>query len=110
MRSVPCAAHSTRATGRIPRASRPLDAVGGAATYTPSQLAADLRGPTGPIQPVLDRLDAALLQPVSLTETEFNSLVDFVRHGLLGSAAQPERLRLLIPEKLPSGRAKMIFQ
>lgn len=87
-----------------------LDAVGGAATYSPNQLAPDLRGPTGPIQPVLDRLDAALLQPVSLTEVEFNSLVDFVRNGLLDPAAQPERLRLLIPEKLPSGRPRLMFQ
>ena len=87
-----------------------LDAVAGAASYSPNQLAPDLRGPTGPIPPVLDRLDVLLRQPVSLTEAEFNSLVDFVRNGLLDPAAQPERLRLLIPEKLPSGRTKLLFQ
>jgi hypothetical protein len=33
-----------------------------------------------------------------------------VRNGLLDSEARPERLRRLIPEKLPSGRAGLIFR
>jgi hypothetical protein len=87
-----------------------MDAVGGAATYSQSRLPADLQGPTGPTQPVLDRLDAMLAQTVSLTEDEFSALVDFVRDGLLDPAAAPQRLRRLIPEKLPSGRAKLVFR
>jgi cytochrome c peroxidase len=87
-----------------------LDAVGEAATYNTAQLPADLRGPTGPAQPVLDRLDPLLRQPVELNEEEFKSLVDFVRNGLLDPAAQPQRLRRLIPEKLPSGRSNLLFQ
>jgi hypothetical protein len=47
---------------------------------------------------------------VQLTEEEFASLVDFVRNGLLDPDARPQRLRRFIPEKLPSGRANLIFQ
>jgi len=87
-----------------------LDAVGGAATYTTARLPADLRGPTGPAQPVLARLDPLLRRPVALTDAEFAALVDFVRDGLLDPAARPQRLRRLIPEKLPSGRAGLSFR
>lgn len=87
-----------------------LDALGGAATYNPSRLPADLRGAMGPLQPVLEKLDALLRQPVQLTEEEFTSLVDFVRDGLLDPAASPQRLRRLIPQKLPSGRASLTFR
>jgi cytochrome c peroxidase len=87
-----------------------LDAVGEAATYSTAQLPGDLQGATGPAQPVLDKLDPLLRQPVELSEEEFNSLVDFVRNGLLDPAAQPQRLRRLIPEKLPSGQANLVFQ
>ena len=87
-----------------------LDAAGGAATYTTARLPADLRGPTGPTQPVLDRLDPSLRTPVVLSDAEFEWLVDFVRDGLLDDGARPRRLRHLIPEKLPSGRAGLTFQ
>jgi cytochrome c peroxidase len=86
-----------------------LDAVTVAATYTTALLPADLRGATGPAQPVLDRLDPSLRTPVQLTEEELQSLVDFVRDGLLDPAARPELLRRLIPEKLPSGLAGLVF-
>ena len=87
-----------------------LNAVGEAATFSTAQLPADLQGPTGPVQPMLDRLDPLLRTPVPLTKEEFESLVDFVGNGLLDPAARPERLRRLIPQKLPSGRANLIFQ
>jgi cytochrome c peroxidase len=87
-----------------------LDAVAGAATYTTAMLPPDLQGPTGPVQPVLDRLDPRLRTAVQLTEREFQSLVAFVRNGLLDPDARPMRLRRFIPEKLPSGRASLIFQ
>ena len=86
-----------------------LNAAGEAATYTTSPLAADLRGPTGPVQPVLDRLDPRLRTPVNLSREEFDWLVDFVRNGLLDPSARPQHLRRLIPEKLPSGRPGLIF-
>ena len=87
-----------------------LDAVSGAARYDTGALPADLRGPTGPLQPVLDRLDPHLRSPVQLTNDEFTALVAFVRDGLLDPAARPERLRRLVPERLPSGRAPLRFQ
>jgi cytochrome c peroxidase len=87
-----------------------LDAVSGAATFTPSALPADMQGPLGPFQAVLDRLDPLLTEPVQLTEDEFNSLVAFVRNGLLDPAADAQKLRRMIPENLPSGRPKMTFQ
>jgi cytochrome c peroxidase len=87
-----------------------LDAVGRAATFTTARLPADLQGPTGPLQPVLDRLDPLLRTPVQLSENEFAALVDFVRNGLLDPDARPQRLRRFIPEKLPSGRANLLFQ
>jgi len=86
-----------------------LDAVAGTVSYTTAHLPADLRGPTGPSQPVLDRLDPALRNPVALTQGEFDALVDFLRNGLLDPSAKPERLRRLIPERLPSGRPGLLF-
>lgn len=87
-----------------------MDATRGAATYTTDQLPADLRGPLGPMDPVLARLDPALRYPRAVSESEFDDLVDFIRNGLLDPDARPERLRRLIPEKLPSGRAGLIFR
>jgi cytochrome c peroxidase len=86
-----------------------LDAARGAATYTTAALPADLRGPTGPIAPVLARLDPSLRTPIELSDAEFAALVDFVRDGLLDPEARPERLRRLIPLALPSGRPPLVF-
>jgi cytochrome c peroxidase len=87
-----------------------LDASGQAASYTTSELPADLQGPTGPIGPVLERLDPLLATPVELTPAEFDALVDFVRNGLLDPAAHPRHLRRLIPERLPSGHPNLVYQ
>ena len=56
------------------------------------------------------RVDPLLATPISLSEEEFNSLVDFVRRGLLDKRAQPERLRNLVPRSVPSDRATLQFQ
>jgi cytochrome c peroxidase len=58
-------------------------------SYTPADLDPDLRGPVGPIEPVLDRLDPLLREPTRLTDLEFVDLVDFVRNGLLDPRALP---------------------
>ena len=87
-----------------------LDAVGQAARYRPDLLPPDLRVRSGPLAPVLDRLDPRLRKPVVLSDEEFEALVDFVRNGLLDPEARPHRLRRLIPDKLPSGRAGLSFQ
>ena len=86
-----------------------MDALSGSRTYGPVGLPVDMRGPMGPLQPALERLDPLLRSPVTLSEDEFGSLVDFVRNGLLDPDARPERLRHLIPHKLPSGRRPMVF-
>ena len=87
-----------------------IDAQEGAKTYSTARLPVDLQGPMGPDAPVLERLDPRLQQPVRLTTDEFDSLVDFVRHGLLDPDATPHRLRRLVPEKLPSGRRGFVFE
>ena len=87
-----------------------LNADSSARAYQPSALAPDLRGSPGPIEPVLARLAPELLTPVALSEDEVRDLVAFVRDGLLDARARPERLRGLVPEKLPSGRTPLTFQ
>ena len=87
-----------------------LDATGSSRKYTPRALALDLQGPLGPITPVLERLDPLLRIPIVLSEADVADLVDFVWNGLLDPAARPERLRHLVPNQLPSGRAPLTFQ
>lgn len=86
-----------------------LDVAASVAAYTTDDLPADLRA-LGPIAPVLQRLDARLQTPIVLTDGEFADLVEFVRVGLLDPAAQPHRLRHLVPPRLPSGLAGLMFQ
>ena len=89
-----------------------LNAGGQAPSYDPTSagVAADLRGPTGPIAPVLARLDPLAATPINLSTGEFRQLVDFVRNGLLDPSARPENLRKLIPRRVPSGRPLQTFQ
>jgi cytochrome c peroxidase len=87
-----------------------LDVEASTRTYSPRDLAPDLRGPTGPIAPVLERLDPRLRHPQRLSDGEFGDLLDFLHGGLLDPAAGPARLRRLVPERLPSGRAPLRFE
>jgi cytochrome c peroxidase len=89
-----------------------LNPSGLAPDYDPTSagVAPDLRGPTGPIAPVLARLDPALVAPINLSNHEFRQLLDFVQNGLLDPKARPENLRKLIPRRVPSGRPIHIFQ
>jgi len=87
-----------------------LDPVASATSYSPARLAADLRGPTGPAAPVLQRLDSRLVTPTILSDEELSDLVAFVRNGLLDPSAESQRLRRLIPERLPSGRTPLRFE
>jgi cytochrome c peroxidase len=89
-----------------------LDAAASARAYDPAAagLPLDLRGPTGPIEPVLARLDPLVSRPLRLTDEEVAELVAFVGHGLLDPRARRERLRHLVPETLPSGRRPLVFQ
>ena len=89
-----------------------LNPAGQAPNYDPTAagVAADLRGPRGPIAPVLARLDPLVAAPINLSNGEFRQLVDFVRNGLLDPNARPENLRKLIPRRVPSGRPIQVFQ
>jgi cytochrome c peroxidase len=89
-----------------------LNVFASARGYDPRRagVAADLRGPVGPIEPVLARIDPLLATPVTLNDTEFRQLVDFVRNGLLDPRARPEMLRPLIPAAVPSGRPVLFFE
>lgn len=79
--------------------------------YTPTgRVATDLQGNSGPIQPVLDRLDPLVQTPVVLSAIEIDDLVAFVRDGLLDDRARPERLERLIPRDLPSGLLPLEFE
>ena len=89
-----------------------LNPAGQAPGYDPTVagVAPDLRGPRGPVAPVLARLDPAMTTPINLSNDEFKELVDFVRNGLLDPKARPENLRKLIPRRVPSGRPIQIFE
>jgi cytochrome c peroxidase len=89
-----------------------LDAIGSAPSYNPvvAGVAADLRGPQGPIAPVLARLDPVLATPVTLSSDEFNQLIAFLRNGLLDAKANSHDLRQLIPARVPSGRPVHFFE
>ena len=89
-----------------------LDVVVSVNSYNPTAagVAADLRGPIGPMAPVLERLDPLLANPIYLTDEEFRQLVDFVRNGLLDPRAKPENLRKLVPKSVPSGVLIFEFQ
>jgi cytochrome c peroxidase len=87
-----------------------LDPVASLQRYTTAALPTDLQRPLGPSDPVLARLDARVATPTPLSADELDDLVRFVRDGLLDPNARADRLRRLIPEKLPSGRAPLTFQ
>ena len=89
-----------------------LNVYASALNYSPAAagLDLDLRGPTGPITPVLLQLDPLLSQPINMTDEEFRQLVEFLRYGLLDPGARPERLGLLIPHEVPSGMPVLAFE
>ncbi len=74
------------------------------------KLSEDLRGPIGPVAPVLARVNPFLIRGILLNEEELRLIVEFVRNGLLDPRAKPENLRKLIPESVPSGMPLPQFQ
>jgi cytochrome c peroxidase len=89
-----------------------LNVIASASAYTPAGagLDADLRGPMGPLAPVLARLDPLLATPIFLTDQQIDWLTIFVRDGLHDKRATPENLRKLLPKKLPSGLPMHVFE
>jgi cytochrome c peroxidase len=70
----------------------------------------DLKTRLGPMDAVLDRIDARLASPTFLRSNEFADLVTFVKTGLLDSRALPSQLCDLIPASLPSGMTPLRFE
>lgn len=72
----------------------------------------DLSVRSGPLQPVLDRLEPeiAALGDLNLSPREFQDLLAFLRDGLLDPDARPEKLCKQIPETVPSGLKVLEFQ
>ena len=89
-----------------------LDVVYWATNYSPAAagVAADLRGPMGPLGPILERLDSRLRTPIELTSAEFDQLLEFVKVGLMDPAASSSKLRALIPANLPSRKQLHTFR
>ncbi len=86
-----------------------LDVAKSVREYRPSRhVASDLAGPTGPMAPVLAKLDAKLQKPTKLSHNEFRQLVAFVRFGLLDERTL--FLDSLIPVELISGLEPLEFQ
>jgi cytochrome c peroxidase len=89
-----------------------LDAVASLQAYDPKAqgLPADLAGPIGPTAPLVTVLDPRLATPIELTPAAFDDLLAFVRDALLDPRATPEKLRKLVPRKVPSGRPVFLFE
>ena len=91
-----------------------LNTLSAAAKYDPATagLASDLTVRTGPIEPVLKRLDSRIVAMgnLNLSSQEFNDLYNFLNGGLLDNGALPNNLTSLIPKTLPSGRKVLNFQ
>jgi cytochrome c peroxidase len=87
-----------------------LDAISSARNYSRGRAGVDSDLQVGPIEPVLQRIDPLLANPVTLTDDQFQWLLEFVRDGLHDPRATPQMLRLLIPNSLPSGRPVHIFE
>ena len=89
-----------------------LDVVASALQYDPvaQGLDADLTGPIAPVVPLLSRLDPLVATPQHLSQEQVDSIVAFVRDGLLDPRARPDALRHLVPERLPSGEPPLRFE
>ena len=68
-----------------------LDVVASANSYDPAaqSLPPDRTGSSGPLEPILARLDPLLATPKLLTGTQFDDLLAFVRDGLLDPRTTP---------------------
>ncbi|HEY3214898.1 MAG TPA: cytochrome c peroxidase, partial [Candidatus Eisenbacteria bacterium] len=87
-----------------------LDVFSSARSFTTDELDEDLRGPLGPLEPVLKRVDPLLAEPIPLMSEQVAELVAFVRESLLDPRARPENLMKLIPDRVPSGRTVPTFE
>ena len=70
----------------------------------------DLGLRTGPIDPILDRLDPLMREPVRLSGSEFRDLLAFVRDGLLDPGAKRANTCGLVPRSVPSALPVLTFE
>ena len=89
-----------------------LDVVQSAKAYSPAMAGvdADLAQHTGPIDPVLERLDPEVQEPNALTRDQFEDLLVFVRDALLDPRAKRANTCTLIPHSVPSALPVALFQ
>jgi cytochrome c peroxidase len=89
-----------------------LDVVGSVQNYDPelAGVDADLTLSSAPQAAVLEDVDPLVATPLMLSDAEVADLVQFLSTGLLDKRASPQRLRKLIPNKLPSGLPVHEFQ
>jgi cytochrome c peroxidase len=89
-----------------------LDVFASARSYNPNAagLDPDLTYRLGPIEPVLERVDPLLAEPIDLSEGELFSLVVFVRDALLDDRATAVNLCRLAPGSVPSGFPTMFIE
>jgi cytochrome c peroxidase len=88
-----------------------LDTIAAAKHYSARRagVKADLAHRLGPIEPVLQQLDPALVGPIFLSDDEFEDLVTFLRDGLADPRVTARNFCRLIPAAVPSGRPVLIF-
>ncbi len=89
-----------------------LDVVRSVQNYDPTRagVAEDLSLSSAPVAAILEDLDPLVATPLELSKAEFKDLIEFLRTGLLDERASPQRLKHLIPHKLPSGLPVHKFQ
>lgn len=89
-----------------------LDAIDLGPQYDPvrARVAEDLTHNTGPIAPVLRRLDPALSRIPDLSGQDFSDLLSFLRDGLLDPRARPDFTRRFIPTSVPSQLPLQVFE
>ncbi|MGZ5191847.1 MAG: T9SS type A sorting domain-containing protein, partial [Flavisolibacter sp.] len=81
-------------------------------TYSPSsnEVPDDLKYRAFDMPNVMATLDPALRNGIRLSEKEIDDLYNFVRDGLYDDNASPEKMRKLIPKRVPSGVKVAFFE
>ena len=59
---------------------------------------------------VMATIDPALKNGIKLSENEINDLYIFVRDGLYDDKASPDKMKALIPKRVPSGVKVAFFE
>lgn len=80
------------------------------AEYDTERLETSVRGTLGPMGRVLERLHPISKNPPTISEVEFRQIVAFVEFALADPDAHPDRLRSLVPARVPSGLQVHDFQ